>query len=205
MLQIYNLYLLLSIFGYKHRCINQLSIKTIYWDRKITLLFNMKIRKITTFLSTNALQTRSEILLLLLQVHHSHASSHNQIISLGKGKGFHKEKGLERECWCQISERDAKLGLEGKGILEEFICYHAWWCKWDPKTYFYMIKYVYLVWGWDTMGKMVGNPLIACKLCRIPCNYIFFPTFGGKCRLSSMQLAYVRGMTSMKLECVCGQ
>jgi hypothetical protein len=54
------------------------------------------------------------------------------------------------------------------------------------------------------MGEMVGKPSIARKLHRIPCNYIFFATFGGKRGLSSMQLAYVRGLTSMQLACVCG-
>jgi hypothetical protein len=53
------------------------------------------------------------------------------------------------------------------------------------------------------MGKMVEKPSIACKLRRIPCNYIYFATFGGKRGLSSMQLAYVCGMFSMQLVCVC--
>jgi hypothetical protein len=54
------------------------------------------------------------------------------------------------------------------------------------------------------MGKMVGKPSIARKLRRIPCNFIFFAIFGGKHRLTSMQLVYVRGLTSMHLVCVCG-
>jgi hypothetical protein len=54
------------------------------------------------------------------------------------------------------------------------------------------------------MGEMVGKPSIARKLRRIPCNYIFFATFGGKHRLSSMQLTYVRRLTSMQLMCVRG-
>jgi hypothetical protein len=47
------------------------------------------------------------------------------------------------------------------------------------------------------MGKMVGKPSIARKLYRIPCNFIFFSIFGGKRGLTSMQLVYVRGLTSM--------
>jgi hypothetical protein len=54
------------------------------------------------------------------------------------------------------------------------------------------------------MGKMVGKPSIACKLHRIPCNFIIFSTFGGKCGLNSMHLAYVRGITSMQHMCVRG-
>jgi hypothetical protein len=51
---------------------------------------------------------------------------------------------------------------------------------------------------------MVGKPSIARKLRRIPCNFIFFATFGGKRGLTSMQLAYVCGITSMQHMCVCG-
>jgi hypothetical protein len=47
------------------------------------------------------------------------------------------------------------------------------------------------------MVKMVGKPSIARKLRRIPCNYIFFATFGGKHRLTSVQLAYVCGINNM--------
>jgi DNA-binding winged helix-turn-helix (wHTH) protein len=58
----------------------------------------MKIKKITTFSSANASQTRFRLLLLLLQVHHSHVVSQNQLIYLEKGKGLYKDKGLEGEC-----------------------------------------------------------------------------------------------------------
>jgi hypothetical protein len=54
------------------------------------------------------------------------------------------------------------------------------------------------------MGKMVGKPSIARKLRRIPCNFIFFATFGGKRGLTSMQLMYVCGITSMQHTCVHG-
>jgi hypothetical protein len=54
------------------------------------------------------------------------------------------------------------------------------------------------------MGKMVGKPSITCKLRRIPCNFIFFAFFGGKCGLTSMQLMYVHGITSMQHACVRG-
>jgi hypothetical protein len=53
------------------------------------------------------------------------------------------------------------------------------------------------------MGKMVGKPSIARKLHQIPCNYIFFAIFGDKRGLTSMQLTYVRGITSMHITCVC--
>jgi hypothetical protein len=52
---------------------------------------------------------------------------------------------------------------------------------------------------------MVGKPSIARKLRRIPCNFLFFATFGGKRGLFSMQLVYVRGLSSMQLACVCGK
>jgi hypothetical protein len=54
------------------------------------------------------------------------------------------------------------------------------------------------------MGEMVGKPSITHKLHRIPCNYIFFETFGGKHMLSRMHLAYVRGISSMQLVFVRG-
>jgi hypothetical protein len=48
------------------------------------------------------------------------------------------------------------------------------------------------------MGEMVGKTSIARKLHWIHCNYIFFATFGGKHRLSSMKLVYVCGFSSMQ-------
>jgi hypothetical protein len=53
------------------------------------------------------------------------------------------------------------------------------------------------------MGKMFGKPPIARKLCRIPSNFLFFAPFGGKCKLSSMHLAYVRGLSTMYHGFVC--
>jgi hypothetical protein len=55
------------------------------------------------------------------------------------------------------------------------------------------------------MGELVGKPSIARKLHRIPCNFLFFATFGGKHGLFSMQLAYVRGLSSMQLAYVHGE
>jgi hypothetical protein len=62
------------------------------------------------------------------------------MISLGKGKGLYKEKGIEGECRGQISERGAKLGLEGEGILAKFLFSLDFFCKWDPETSFCMIR-----------------------------------------------------------------
>jgi hypothetical protein len=53
------------------------------------------------------------------------------------------------------------------------------------------------------MGEMVGKASISHKLRRVPCNYIFFETFGGKHGFSIMHLMYVRGITSIQLVCVC--
>jgi hypothetical protein len=55
------------------------------------------------------------------------------------------------------------------------------------------------------MGRMVGKPSISLKLHQIPCNYIFVSTFGGKNELSSIQLVYVHGLSSMHLVCVCSK
>jgi hypothetical protein len=55
------------------------------------------------------------------------------------------------------------------------------------------------------MGKMVGKPPIASKLCRIPCIFSFFATFGGKRELSSMHIAYIHDLYSMHLVCVHGK
>jgi hypothetical protein len=53
------------------------------------------------------------------------------------------------------------------------------------------------------MGKMFGKPPIARKLCRIPSNFLLFAPIGGKCKLSSMHLAYVRGLSTMYHGFVC--
>jgi hypothetical protein len=80
-----------------------------YWDMKITLLFNMKIKKITTFFgkrSTNQVQAP----LLLLQVHHSHAFLSQPTDILGKGKGLYKEKGLEGNAEAKSQKELQNLG-----------------------------------------------------------------------------------------------
>jgi hypothetical protein len=54
------------------------------------------------------------------------------------------------------------------------------------------------------MGKIVGKPSISLKMRQIPSNFIFFAIFGGKCKLTSMQLAYLHGINSVQLMCVHG-
>jgi hypothetical protein len=69
------------------------------WDKKKTLLFRCEdFNDYNPLDWKNAPRTRLGLLLLLLQVHHSHFSSHSQVISLGKGKRLYKEKRLKREC-----------------------------------------------------------------------------------------------------------
>jgi hypothetical protein len=117
---------------------------------------------------------------------------------------LHKEKGwreilrLKLNMGCKTWAKKEKVFWQRFPILLLFVLNETPW------PLFIWEKDGYSVWGWATKGKMVMKPSIANKLHRIPCNFIFFATFGGKCWLSSMQHVYVCGLTSMQHVCVCG-
>jgi hypothetical protein len=50
---------------------------------------------------------------------------------------------------------------------------------------------------------MVRKPFIARRIHRIPHNFIFFATFGGKGGIDTMQHVCVHRLTSMHHVCVC--
>jgi hypothetical protein len=74
-----------------------------------TLLFNTKIRKITTFFGERFVN-QVWAPLLLLQVRHSHAYLSQPIDLFGKGKGMYKEKGLEGN-----DEAKSQKGIQNMG------------------------------------------------------------------------------------------
>jgi hypothetical protein len=53
------------------------------------------------------------------------------------------------------------------------------------------------------MGELVEKPSIARKFRQIPCNFLFFATFGGKRGLFNVQLEYARGISIIHLAYVC--
>jgi hypothetical protein len=75
--------------------------------------------------------------------------------SLWKGERIILGESVWGECWGQNPKREAKLGSRRGRDFGRVSLFSFLMMEWDPKTYFYMQKDGYLIWGWDKMGKMV--------------------------------------------------
>jgi hypothetical protein len=103
-----------------------------------------------------------------------------------------KKKGLMRECWGNISQRQQNLGQGGEvklGRISLFLCLDV---KWDPDTSFYKKKWWLFGWvvgysrwiSWETSN----SPWISTNSLQF---FIFF-NFCKHMRVVMVQQVYVR-------------
>jgi len=139
--------------------------------QKITLLFRYEDYNDYNLLIEKCSATMSGLLLLLLQVHHSILSSHNQLISWEKRKGCIRRKswrGMLRSNLRKVCKTWARKGM---GFWNSLLVLFLVLSNDTLRPLFIWEKYGYSVLGRDTRGKMVSKPLIARKLRRIPYNF----------------------------------